>query len=354
MSTSVNLESAADLPFPFTDISVPKKFADHPLVKDRLFFTLPPDLLSKTVAAVGEERFDPLVLDLESELSERNGSHTSRVGFRGSRPIVYTLLHREPMRLSKLEAARIGLESPGRTADFIDLANDRVGLFIDSARGYCGWLLTNRAFRQEHALLLRTWQKQVAKFGTPQGELVVLDRRDLPKWFRKTQDRTTDFAEAFGAYCARWRLSSITAPYLPTPLMPQLPATNALSLLGQMQDGGMTFYMPDIFPVPSREEQRTIMEECAGRDRAQEHLRDWHKIAASSNTGKHTIARFARIFELQHFWRALQQRHTDALRRATGKLEQVFADYFDTSVDTMHKDLAFISGRLGKDWVTQD
>jgi len=84
-----------------------------------------------------------------------------------------------------------------------------------------------------------------------------------------------------------------------------------------------------------------------------EHLAGWGEIAASSNSGKNSILRLGRIFELQHFCRALYARHAGALHQAAVHLEQALASFLNVGVDTIHKDLGFVASRLGNDWMKQ-
>src|SRR5262245_48256778 len=121
-----------------------------------------------------------------------------------------------------------------------------------------------------------------------------------------------------------------------------------------MSSGGSSFYFPDIFPIPSREELRDILEEGADRTHAPDHLREWQELVRSNNPGKNTIGRYARLFELHHFWWALQERHPAALHRRTEKLQEAFAVFLGTSSDSIHKDLGLIADRLGTKWAANN
>src|SRR5207245_2877217 len=117
---------------------------------------------------------------------------------------------------------------------------------------YCGWLLLNLQFRQEHRQLFERWQEQMGQFGVPQQELFVSasQGRVSPEIAQATGEQA-QYAQAFWDFYTRWRLANLAAPYLPQPLMPQLPVSILQHVLGHMRHGGTTFYFPDIYPVPS-------------------------------------------------------------------------------------------------------
>jgi hypothetical protein len=46
----------------------------------------------------------------------------------------------------------------------------------------------------------------------------------------------------------------------------------------------------------------------------------------------------------------LYQRHKEALHRRKSSVNQAFAAFFELSVDTIERDLAFVADRLGEDW----
>lgn len=75
------------------------------------------------------------------------------------------------------------------------------------------------------------------------------------------------------------------------------------------------------------------------------------RLVAGSNTGKQAIARNARIFVLQHFWRVLHHRHSAALRRRSAMLKRSFARLLNTGEQSIHQDLLAIRRRLGPNWV---
>jgi len=120
-----------------------------------------------------------------------------------------------------------------------------------------------------------------------------------------------------------------------------------------MSDVGASLYSPDIFPVPTREVLRNMMEESLRGSQSPEHLASWNKLVGSKNVAKNQIARLGRIFELQHYCRILQERYPEAIRRRQGALERALAIFMDVSSETVHRDLQFIRRRLGAGWTSR-
>ena len=162
---------------------------------------------------------------------------------------------------------------------------------------------------------------------------------------------SSSYVERLQAFCLRWRLSSLAAPNLPVPLQPQMPAPSLLSVTGQMNAVGATYYLPDTFPLPSREELRSMMEESLRGADTPDHLASWMSLVRGENRAKNQIVRFGRLFEIQHYARILQERQPAIMHRRLGALERAFATFFDVSIDAIHLDLQVVRQRLGDQWI---
>jgi hypothetical protein len=151
----------------------------------------------------------------------------------------------------------------------------------------------------------------------------------------------------FAAFHARWRLAGLAAPYLPLPLAPQVPAPGRA---GPQPVGGITIFLPDTFPVPSREELRDTIEDALRGGPGPAHLAEWHALVRADNKAKNSIDRYGRLFTLQHLMPVLPARHGPALRRKAGPLIHALARYLcgeHLGADgTIRKDLTFIRKRL--------
>jgi hypothetical protein len=118
------------------------------------------------------------------------------------------------------------------------------------------------------------------------------------------------------------------------------------------QVGGL-FYLPDTFPVPSRDELRGILEDGLRGSQRPEHIEGWTRLVASKNPAKNQIGRYGRVFQIQHFCRALGQRHAGAIRGRIQSLELALATFLKTNFATIHRDLQLIRSKLGPDWMFQ-
>jgi hypothetical protein len=117
-----------------------------------------------------------------------------------------------------------------------------------------------------------------------------------------------------------------------------------------MNSGG-AFVLPDIYSVPSREQLRGMLEDSLHRASSAEHLSDWMKLIAADNAAKKSFAMFARLFEVQHYYRLLHHRHEAALRRKLGPVKDALAAFLEVERRTIDEDLKFLNQRLGPEWI---
>ncbi len=329
------------------NLTAPARFLRHRLVQDRYFFTLPSNLWDEVYQQIGESAFDDDAVQLEDCLGAICGDHSANAGFLRGRAFPYHHLHRQAF--ARISAAEMGWEINQVSLDRqLRLADERTNGLAKTARGYLGWLLTNRQFLDEHDALLNAQVQTIARWGTSGFGLPV-----SPIGFdAATSAEQTAFTTAdtrFVEFFCRWRLQGLAAPYLPVPLQPLMTGRLANAILSRhLQTGGL-FVVPDTFPVPSRDEFRNMLDDALHRS-PPEHLADWTAIIAGNNTAKQSIPRFARIFQLQHLWRVIHHRHRRTVHRRTTTLKQVFASFLQTGERTIHQDLMEISRRLGTDW----
>jgi hypothetical protein len=190
----------------------------------------------------------------------------------------------------------------------------------------------------------------VREHGIPQVGPAV---KQMPEFICPiTEDKQilTDFVAAFTDFFARWRLTGLAAPGLPVPLQPLMAGVLPANIVRQLEDVGGIFFLPDTFPIPSRDELRWLLEDAIHGSDNPEHLAEWVQIVRASNLAKNKISMYARKFKVQHYWRILQQRHGNSLRRKTGKLEEVLAAFLQVKVGLMHQDLMSLRKSLGPDW----
>jgi hypothetical protein len=246
-----------------------------------------------------------------------------------------------------------GMTKFGKTAieakTILALGQQRLGWTSDVRRGYAGWLMTNGSFLEEHQKLFQQWADEVAKQGIPRMGPVLSDGQSFPG-AQLAEGHFEQFLHEFEEFFIRWRLEGMPAPFAPQPMGVHLPVVDLRPVLGHMRQGGTTFYIPDIFPVPSRDKLREIMEEALRDQNSPAHLEEWLEIVHSDNVAKNQIPRYGRIFEIQHYVRALYARHAAALDRKKSAVVVAISLFLQVSDDTVERDLAFIAERLGANW----
>jgi hypothetical protein len=330
------------------NLTAPARFLRHPLVQNRYFFTLPRSLWDDVYRRIGEHAFDDDAVQLEDCLASLCGDHSTNAGLFRGRAFPYHHFHRAPSY--RVSAAEMGWEINQAKLDRqLRLLDDRANGLARTARGYLGWLLTNPRFLDEHDTLLNSeariierWAMENFGMPTPPVGFGTATRAEKSQ-FTAANPRFVEF------YC-RWRLQKLAAPYLPVPLQPLLAGRLPEAILARYLQTGGLFVVPDTFPVPSRDEFRGMLDNAL-HGSPPEHLAEWMTIIAGNNTAKQAILRFARVFELQHFWRVLHHRHRSVLRRQTTMLKRVFALFLQTGERSIHQDLIEIRRRLGANWI---
>jgi hypothetical protein len=333
---SVNLQ-------PFT---IPEAFGQHPLVANQCFYTVPERLLTLVLQEVGDERFDPQLLQMETELSKLVGDHAVYAGIRIQAPIMYDLLEPpRPLAIRYDDVKGLGWgKSEAQIRQFARIASEQLQNLGEPIRGYCGWLMTNPNFVAEHDQLLREYRDQLQQHDFPKPILMSAGQ-PLPQ---SPSDEV--WVSAFRRFYSRWRLQSLVGPGLPRPLPVMVPSLPAVAGNLAAAEGSAAIILTDIIPVPAREVLAEALEGGADRREDSAHLAEWQRIIGQHNVAKNAIARYARLLGLQHYWRILQTRHAAAVERRTDRLRSAFATYFEIGADSIRKDLEFIADQLGKGW----
>lgn len=268
-------------------------------------------------------------------------------------PINYPSLRAEPLSLSSEELQTLAAalkKTRERVQDMLRSAQRPLTWNASVSRGYIGWLLTSRTFLEEHRQLFTKWQNKIRKSGLVQLGPLVSEGTTLPGTRRVSSKTTLQFAKESENFYIRWRLNGLAAPYLPVPLTPKLSGAFPLTVLGQLNGAGGIFFIPDTFPIPSRDDLRRLLDDSLRSDKGPEHLSDWTRMVQRNNAAKREIGRFSRIFELQHYWKVLCQRHSKALNRNEGKLKQAVASFLRVDEQVVHRDLLLIRKRIGSEW----
>jgi hypothetical protein len=328
--------------------SVPAQYQSHALVRNQFFLTLPLRLWEILQRELRDNGIDSVNLELEHGLSRITGNHESNVGFWRNLPINYHLLAREPLAFP--DAATLAAAGISMNAEQLKTATQRSFRFLLNARGYAGWLMTNRCFLEEHDDLVRQWSEQLLRWG-PHMVGIPIPSHMPPGQFNPTSEPSwTDFQEVFLAFLVRWRLRGLAAPTLPIPIQPLMGGDFPVTILQQLIRAGGVFNWPDIAPIPSREELRDILEDALRGRESPEHLQGWMEIVAGNNTARNQIARYATIFELQHYWRVLCRRYPEIQEGNVERLRFAFAEFLEVSDGKIAADLSLIRDQLGTNW----
>jgi hypothetical protein len=335
-------------------VAAAKEYDTHLLVAGQFYYTLPVDLLNKVVAEIGPGRFEPDMIDMEVTLAKPCGDHSRFVGYwQGSWVFYDGLRFRRTRLLSERDKLLMWphLQDLLRPMHLYDLDWDYPVLRRDY-RSYAGWLLTNKDFLDEHDGLISRNVEAIRRWGTehdhmPAAQVIYSNEKMNPE----NDQEWIDFAAERNEFLLRWRLAGLEGPYLPVPLEPLMNGRIPSDVLSRLLEVGNVYFVPDIVPLASRDELRESMDEARRRRSQAEHLAEWFKIIRPDNSARNQLERFARIFELQHYWRILFDRHRKALKGGVGKLEIAFAHWFGVSTETIHQDLINIRRRLGGDWL---
>ncbi len=321
--------------------SVPESDRLHPWVHQQTLYTLPVGLWNAVIKELGKSRFKADDIALEIRLSEICEDHTVQVGFRDGQPVLFNRLRASPIKFPKPDCDEWRTRSDADWKACVRQLNVRADYFSSIVRGYLGWLLTNPLFLDEHDRLWEGAAEELIGASIPRIIEARQSGHDLPDGWQLQPGNTKGVAAQFRDFCSRWRLSQLAGPYLPVPVEPRFP--NQLA----PQQAAPQFQIPDIIAIDGSGLVREMITDTLRQPRA-EHLAEWMRFVEPNNQGRKTIHRFARLFELQHYSRALTQRHPDALARNKERLHDALASYFRTSIDTIRGDLRFMKKRLGR------
>jgi hypothetical protein len=224
----------------------------------------------------------------------------------------------------------------------VSRANPLLAHYDNVARGYVGWLLTNSEFSREHDEIVRhslKWMPSSERMllpGAPFPLLQSLENDELPSELRN--------------FLLRWRLVKLAGPELPVPMLPMMAGIFPVSLLRPLMDAGGLFNYPDTFPVPSRDELRSLLGDALAGNQDAAHLAGWHNIIRRENQAKNKIAYFGRVRQVYHFWRLIQLRYGEKVDHRPKVIRACIGELLETSETTVRNMIAFIIRQLGEEW----
>lgn len=337
------------------NLSVPHAYREHPMIRGCYYYTLPLDVLEAVTAEVGVERFDLELMAMEMQLATVCGDHAFNVGFWQNVAIQYRELRTNAVAPFSHEAIRRAGQEPVVVEHAMRIYRERDLAPLERfARGYCGWLMTNPQFLSEHAVLLANHAETVRRWGTHHAATF------LPESYRQQLIPGTDpnidpswqeFIAECNPFLLRWRLAGLAGPYLPVPSKPLMAGSFPLSVVQQFMGAGGVFYIPDTMPIPSQSQMRGLLDDALHRGESPDHLREWLDIGRAENMAKNRMTPFVRMFELQHYWRILHQRHASAMSGNIGRCQNALATILKVRPEQIKQDLTEIKNRLGDHWI---
>ena len=331
-------------------ISVPEALRRHPRVAGQCVYVLPLQLCNSFFRIIGKDRFNSADVELEIGLAKIAQKDKGCAWFRDGRPMQDALLNPAPFDSTVLEF----LSQASATLDVKALSRQlesRSRRTRASQCGYLGWLFTNPQFLEEFAELMRDCPEIAATPSLPPQPIALPFGNQTVPSFLKTDTTGDSSATAMRQFCQKWRLQSITGPRTMLPLGVQFPVMLPAMSAAHAEHSGALLYIPDIVPLPNREELRLMLEDSARSTAATaDHLSEWIELVRADTQGKKSIEKFARWYVVQHYMRVLYSRHGDRLHRCGRKIEVVLSQGLRISSDAIHRDLLAMKKRLGPNW----
>lgn len=234
----------------------------------------------------------------------------------------------------------------GFSKNQVDAVNSRAKFLADQhneVMAYCGWLMCNSHLRCEHDKLVRAHAKV---FGGGMLEFTEIET-ELESM---ATDEQAEFMERWRSFYTRWRLVKLTGPGLPVRAGVRFDRLKADFTPAHLQEAIGGPRLSDVHRVPDATTLRNVMG-GSGPCTSDDHLNEWQTLIASTNVGKKKLNKYPRLFQLQHYWKVLFDRHGPSLKRQNGRLEKAFAEYLCVDKTTIHSDLNLIRRQLGRDWL---
>ena len=334
--------------------AVPDDLRRHSLIQAKWFYTLPMKLWDALLRGLGRSQLDPELQKIDLHLAAVADANGGCVGFRDGIPFADSLLRPAPA---------VNPQDPTLAGYFRSLGwtNERIKIFSTQAarrlhvvneprRGYLGWLFTHRLFLDEFDGLKRNFS-EIISARQPPPQPIALPNGVEPPSFLQMAETDKDAANSIRQFCERWRLQSIGGPRTIQPLGIQFPVILPALSAVQSQHSGALLYIPDIAPLPDRDELRLMLEDSARSTAAMsDHLREWIDLISADTQGKKSIQKYSRWYVVQHYMRVLFSRHGDRLCRCGSRVEAALSQGLEISSDALHRDLLAMKKRLGLNW----
>jgi len=197
---------------------------------------------------------------------------------------------------------------------------------------YCGWLLQQTEYQQDLAKLRDELQRR--EFDSAHDCMQRANRGDLD-----SPEENAPIINGKADFCQKWRLQSLITSELPNPFMPHTSALNFYTT--DPPEGTAVPFIPDIYPI---EGQGFLVDQLNQnrRNSCPLHLRNWMDLTSKSSGNSRPFEASARQYRVQHYWRVLNTRFPKQMKRKQGEFSHIFADFLETSQDSIRRDFQAI------------
>ena len=255
----------------------------------------------------------------------------SQVGFRKLKsPSEFSIVNYHywgdtPGSITPESLRKIGSKYPIKAAEELNAIAEP---HFRTAQAYCGWMLQQETYWRDLKSVIGLFGECLA------GELLPQQVFSRPKGAKLVEEPHSSTL-AFRAFCEKWRLQGMATLDLPIVISPQLTPDTIYS--PNSYPGSVTPFLPDIFPVDAKGPKALALENARMRIEAP-HLEEWKSLISISSREKKRIDRYARQFNLQHYWRVLLQRYPKQLHRRKSVIEEAFGNYFSVTSRVISRD----------------
>jgi hypothetical protein len=335
----------------------------HPLVAGQWFYTLPPKLIQHLGTELRGDNWDLSRIETPaSHAAERFGQC---VGFRDGSPINDHYLRPVPPLTSiapfvsetmdEWKSARRVSEQT--TFEAIEAAVEILERLRGPETAYLGWLFTNRSFLAEFQELLRSEppggeSAPAFPVNLVAGPVPVASSPDSEFGIVPvSSDEQAQQIEATRDFCIRWRLARVVGRRTVVPLSIQVPTPLPQRSAENAESSGVLLYIPDIAPLPGRDELRALVESARTATNANAPLlREWFELVEADTQGRKALVKYALWYPYQHYLRVLFERHGHQLNGSLNAVDRAFSKFFECTVKSVKRHRREISERLEPNW----
>lgn len=297
-----------------------------------------PRALIEAIGKRTEGFFTEKELTFERKLCEFCDTYHA-VGITDGR-LIYSMLLRPPdlPTLTDEDIEFLGMDQTAQ--DKLETAEERIEPLRELARGYAGWLLTNRLFLQERDALRRHRGSEELALPPVQIPGTGGDEVDNQREHQTSGQRDNTPLIQF---LRRWQLTRLDSWELPAPHGP-----NLSGLRRPEPEGGSADTVHLDLPVTAQLSDRYRLQELiteARHEQTPEHLKEWCQVLDRNH--ELGVRRWCHVFFIQFYYHlVLHQRYADRFTGRIQALDEVMGKFLHRDVDSVKKLRTFIKRRF--------